>query len=632
MMINKRLINICNESKKYIALTVLTNWIATLCNIITVIFIGQFINKLFLYKNLNLKNENVMDFLSNFEVFKNISLTTSIIIVAGLLVLRYISNILYTKFSCMASSKARVTLRELIYKKLLELGTSYTSVESTSSVVQVSVEGVEQLEIYFGRYLPQFFYALLVPVTLFFFMSFISIKASVVFILSVPLIPISIIAIMKIAKRILKDYWKSYSDLGGTFLENLQGLTTLKVFNIDEERHEKMNNEAENFRKITMKVLSMQLNSITIMDLVAFCGAALGIIVALFQFRNGEIQIGSLIIIAILSSEFFIPLRLLGSYFHIAMNGMAASDRMFKILDAKVDDITESEENEVVSKANGHDITFKEKSDDVISEMKLNKNIIKENKVFKDVNIKLRDVSFSYDGKRNVLNNINMDISKGGVVAIVGESGSGKSTIASLILNEHKVSSGEILINDTNIETVNRDSIYKNLALVSTNSHIFNGTILDNLLIGKKDATDKEIENALKLGRLYDFVSGLKDGLLTDVGQAGSSLSGGQKQRLALARAILADRQMIIFDEATSNIDVESEESIWEAIYELSKSKTILVISHRLLNVKDAEKIYVLNKGKLEESGRHKDLLNKKGIYYNMVNSQNELEKIREVC
>lgn len=623
MMINKRLINICNESKKYIALTVLTNWIATLCNIITVIFIGQFINKLFLYKNLNLKNENVIDFLSSFEVFKNISLTTSIIIVAGLLVLRYISNILYTKFSCMASSKARVTLRELIYKKLLELGTSYTSVESTSSVVQVSVEGVEQLEIYFGRYLPQFFYALLVPVTLFFFMSFISIKASVVFILSVPLIPISIIAIMKIAKRILKDYWKSYSDLGGTFLENLQGLTTLKVFNIDEERHEKMNKEAENFRKITMKVLSMQLNSITIMDLVAFCGAALGIIVALFQFRNGEIQIGSLIIIAILSSEFFIPLRLLGSYFHIAMNGMAASDRMFKILDAEVEDISEAKENEVYSEVNEDGITFEGKSSD---------NSKKEDKTFKDVNIELKDVSFSYDGKRNVLNNINMNISKGGVVAIVGESGSGKSTIASLILNEHKVSSGEILINNTNIEKINRDSIYKNLALVSTNSHIFNGTILDNLLIGKKDATNEEIENALKLGRLNDFVFGLKDGLLTDVGQAGSSLSGGQKQRLALARAILADRQMIIFDEATSNIDVESEESIWEAIYELSKSKTILVISHRLLNVKDAEKIYVLNKGKLEESGKHNDLLNKKGIYYNMVNSQNELEKIREVC
>ena len=623
MMINKRLINICNESKKYIALTVLTNWIATLCNIITVIFIGQFINKLFLYKNLNLQNENVIDFLSKFEVFKNISLTTSIIIVAGLLVLRYISNILYTKFSCMASSKARVTLRELIYKKLLELGTSYTSVESTSSVVQVSVEGVEQLEIYFGRYLPQFFYALLVPVTLFFFMSFISIKASVIFILSVPLIPISIIAIMKIAKRILKDYWKSYSDLGGTFLENLQGLTTLKVFNIDEERHEKMNKEAENFRKITMKVLSMQLNSITIMDLVAFCGAALGIIVALFQFRNGEIQIGSLIIIAILSSEFFIPLRLLGSYFHIAMNGMAASDRMFKILDAEVEDISKAKENKIYSEVNKDGITFEGKRSD---------NSKKEDKSFKDVNIKLKDVSFSYDGKRNVLNNINMDISKGGVVAIVGESGSGKSTIASLILNEHKVSSGEILINNTNIETINRDSIYKNLALVSTNSHIFNGTILDNLLIGKKDATDEEIENALKLGRLNDFVSGLKDGLLTDVGQAGSSLSGGQKQRLALARAILADRQMIIFDEATSNIDVESEKSIWEAIYELSKAKTILVISHRLLNVKDAEKIYVLNKGKLEESGKHHDLLNKKGIYYNMVNSQNELEKIREVC
>ena len=599
MMINKRLINLCGESKKYIGLTVFVNWLSVLCNIIIVFLIGNFINKIYLGVELPLGGESLFKWASNFNVMGNISLVWSIVIIGILLFTRFICNILYAKFSNLASSNARVKLREMVYKKLLHLGTGYSSVESTSSVVQVMVEGIEQLEIYFGKYLSQFIYALLVPVTLFIFMSFISIKAALVFILCVPLIPASIIAIMKIAKRILKDYWKSYSDLGGTFLENLQGLTTLKVFNIDEERHEKMNEEAEKFRKITMKVLSMQLNSITIMDLVAFGGAAAGTIVALIQFRSGEIPVGSLLIIILLSSEFFIPLRLLGSYFHIAMNGMAASDRMFGILDAK------------------------EREKDIT---------IKEDAKFKDISIELKNVDFSYDGERQVLNNINMKITKGGLVAIVGESGSGKSTIASLILNNHKVTNGEILLNNTNIENISLDNIYGNIALVSTNSYIFNGTILDNLLMAKKDATQEEIETALKTARLYDFVSGLKEGLLTDVGQAGSALSGGQKQRLALARVILANKEMIIFDEATSNIDVESEEDIWEAIYELSKDKTILVISHRLANVVDAKEIYVMNKGILVESGTHEELMNSKKHYYDMVNKQNELEMIREVC
>ena len=599
MMINKRLINLCKESKKYIALTILVNWISVLCNIVTIILIGQFINKIYVGQRLNINGNNILNAMMEFNVWGKISLLAAIVIIAILLAIRYSCNILYAKFSNAASANARVTLRELIYKKLLKLGTGYTSVESTSAVVQVSVEGIEQLEIYFGKYLSQFFYALLVPVTLFIFMSFISFKAALIFILCVPLIPISIIAIMKIAKRILKDYWKSYSDLGGTFLENLQGLTTLKVFNIDEERHEKMNIEAEKFRKITMKVLSMQLNSITIMDLVAFGGAAAGTIVALIQFKNGQIPVGSLLIIILLSSEFFIPLRLLGSYFHIAMNGMAASDRMFGILDAEE----------------------REKNVETNEEIKLN-----------DIKVSLRNVDFSYDGEREVLKNINMDVTPGGLVAIVGESGSGKSTIASLILNNYKVTNGEISINNLNIENISLDNIYGNIALVSTNSYIFNGTILDNLLMAKKDATEEDINNALKTARLYDFVNGLKDGLLTDVGQAGSALSGGQKQRLALARVILADRPMIIFDEATSNIDVESEESIWEAIYELSKEKTILVISHRLANVTDAKNIYVMNKGKLVENGTHEELMKNESCYYNMVNKQNELEMIREVC
>ncbi|MBU6134440.1 ABC transporter ATP-binding protein/permease [Clostridium tertium] len=584
MMINKRLINLCSDSKKYIGLTIFVNWLAIICNIIIILLIGQFINNIYSGEITSIAD-------------KSIFMSGTIIIL--LLCIRFICNILYAKFSNLASSKARMTLRELVYKKLLKLGNEYSNVESTSSIVQVMVEGVEQLEIYFGKYLSQFFYSLLVPITLFVFMSFISFKAALVFILCVPLIPISIIAIMKIAKRILKDYWKSYSDLGGTFLENLQGLTTLKVFNIDEKRHQKMNTEAEKFRKITMKVLSMQLNSITIMDLVAFGGAAAGTIVALIQFSRGEIAPGSLIIIILLSSEFFIPLRLLGSYFHIAMNGMAASDRIFGILDAKE----------------------REKNID---------NNVKE--ITGDITIKLNNVSFSYDGEREVLKDINMEITPKGMVAIVGESGSGKSTIASIILNNYKVNQGEILLNSVDIENIDLDTIYENIALISTNSYIFNGTILDNLLIGKKYATDEEIKNALKIARLDSFVESLKDGLNTNVGEGGNALSGGQKQRLALARAILANRKMIIFDEATSNIDVESEEAIWESIYDLSIEKTILVISHRLANVRGAKNIYVMNKGILCEEGNHKDLMGLNGYYHSMVEKQNELEDIREVC
>ncbi|MEF9951986.1 MAG: ABC transporter ATP-binding protein/permease [Clostridium sp.] len=597
MMINKRLINLCDESKKYIGLTVLFNWLAVICNIITIILIGSFINRVYEGAKLDLTSGSLINSLTEFKIYDNLSLFSGIIVIVVLLALRYVCNMLYAKYSNLASAKARCTLREVIYKKLLKLSGGYSSVESTSSVVQVMVEGIEQLEIYFGRYLPQLVYSLIVPITLFVFMSFISFKAALVFIIAVPLIPLSIIAIMKIAKKILKQYWKSYSDLGGTFLENLEGLTTLKVFNIDEERHQNMNADAEKFRVITMKVLSMQLNSITIMDIVAFGGAAAGTIVGLVQFANGEIGVGSLLVIILLSSEFFIPLRLLGSYFHIAMNGMAASDRMFGILDAKERD----------KKVTANDINLKE------------------------VDITLNNVNFSYDGEREVIKNVSMRVDKGGVVAIVGESGSGKSTVASLILNNYEVTSGEILINNNNINNVSLDNIYDSIALVSTNSHIFNGTILDNLLIGKKDATDEEIKDALERARLIEFVEGLQDGLDTNVGEGGNALSGGQRQRLALARVILANRPMVIFDEATSNIDVESEEMIWESIYSLSKEKTILVISHRLANVREAKAIYVMNKGSLVEEGTHTELIASKGHYFNMVNKQDELEKIREV-
>ena len=574
MMINKRLISLCEESKKFIGLTVLMNWIALLCNIMIILFVGNFINSIL--HRTPIKGANMFYLI-------------------GLLAIRFTSNLLYGKFSALASEHTKTKLRESVYKKLLKLGIGYGQVESTASLVQVMVEGVEQLEIYFGRYLPQLIYALLAPITLFVVVMTISWKAATVLLICVPLIPVSIIAIMKFAKRILKKYWNSYANLGGTFLENLQGLTTLKVFDQDEQYHQKMNEEAENFRVMTMKVLSMQLNSINIMDLVAFGGAAAGTIIALMQFARGEILVGDLLVIILLSAEFFIPMRLLGSYFHIAMNGMTASDRIFKVLDS-------------------------EERIDGKKETRLKENPIV-----------LENVDFSYEKGRQILKQVNMEITPGGLTAIVGESGSGKSTVASLLLRSYDVQKGCIYWGESKLSDISYASLYEQMNLVSTNSYIFNGSIKDNILMGNPKATDLDIKNALERTKLMKFVEGLAQGIDTLVGEGGGLLSGGQKQRLALARAILADREVMIFDEATSNIDVESEEAIWEVIYELAKEKTIIVISHRLANVREAKKIYVMKEGKVVEQGTHDELYRAKHVYYSMVEKQNELETIREV-
>lgn len=555
-------------------LTVFSNWVALLCNICIILWIGGFINALLTQEPISL-----------------ISFLGLVLFLAG----RFISNLFYGKFSALASEHAKVKLRDQVYSKLLKLGIHYQQVDDTSSFVQIMVEGVEQLEIYFGRYLPQFFYALLAPLTLFCVIVPYSFKAALILLICVPLIPVSIIAIMKIAKRILKNYWKSYSNLGGTFLENLQGLTTLKIFNQDAARHEKMNREAENFRVMTMKVLSMQLNSINIMDLVAFGGAAAGTIAALLQYQAGQISVGHLIIITLLSAEFFIPMRLLGSYFHIAMNGMAASDRIFKVLDAE-------EATEVTTGV-----------------------------LAPHSEITLDHVDFSYDGVRPILKDVSLTIKPHQLTAIVGESGSGKSTIASLLMKNYAPQKGHIVYGTTDYNTFSSQGLYEHMTLVSTNSYILGTTLRENLMMARPNATEPEITAALELAQLNDFVASLKDGLDTSVGEGGSLLSGGQKQRLALARAILADREMMIFDEATSNVDVESEEAIWKAIYHLAKTKTVLVISHRLASVKAADCIYVMKQGEVVEGGTHESLYAAQKDYYQMVNKQNELEQVREV-
>lgn len=576
-MFNKRLLSICDSSKKWIGLTVLMNWISIVCNIALILFIGTTVDKL-LSGNLNL---NII--------------STSIFIIA-MLSIRFVANFMSTKFSLYSSGEVKKTLRSTIYEKLLTLGVNYTDTISTSSTVQIAVDGVEQLEMYFGRFMPQLFYSVIAPVTLFAVMSFISFKTAIILLICVPLIPITIMAVMKIAKKILSKYWGVYTDLGDSFLENLQGLTTLKIFDRDEDKNDEMNKNAEHFRKITMSVLQMQLNSIIVMDIIAYGGSAIGILMALSEYRNGLITIGQVLIIILLSAEFFIPMRLLGSFFHVAMNGISASERMFKLLDTQVKDV-------------------KDLAQDKINQLE-------------NINIELKNVDFSYDKERKVLENININMENNKMVALVGESGCGKSTITNLLLKQRKVDSGEILLNGINLNDIPFDVLTKKIGFINHNAYVFNGTIEENIRMGKNDASLEEIYDALKKANLYEFVMTLPNKLKTNVGEGGSLLSGGQKQRLALARTIITNPEIYIFDEATSNIDVESEEKVWESIYKLAKNKTVIVISHRLANVKNADSIYVLDKGHIVENGKHKELMMSKNKYYELVTHQANLENI----
>ncbi|UPA29031.1 ABC transporter ATP-binding protein/permease [Terrisporobacter glycolicus] len=579
-MFSKRLLSICDSSKKWIGLTVLMNWISIICNIALILFIGTTVDKLI--------NGNL-----------NLNMISTFIFIIGMLGIRFVANFLSTKFSLYSSSEVKKTLRSTIYEKLLSLGVNYTNTISTSSTVQIAVDGVEQLEIYFGRFMPQLFYSLVAPLTLFAAMSFISLKTAIILLICVPLIPITIMVVMKIAKKLLSKYWGVYTDLGDSFLENLQGLTTLKIFDIDEDKNKEMNDNAEHFRKITMKVLSMQLNSIIVMDIIAFGGSALGILIAIFEFRAGVLSSGDVLIIILLSAEFFIPMRLLGSFFHVAMNGISASERMFKLLDTEVEEIN------------------------TLHKEKINK--------LNNINIEIKNVDFSYDKERKVLENINIEMKNNKMIALVGESGCGKSTITNLLLKQNKVDSGEILLNGVNLNEIPFDILTKKIGFINHSAYVFNGSIEDNIRMGKNNATNEEIYAALKKANLYEFVMRLPNKLKTNVGEGGSLLSGGQKQRLALARTVITDPEIYIFDEATSNIDVESEAKVWESIYKLAKNKTVIVISHRLANVTKADMIYVLDKGNIVESGKHKELLMIKGKYHELVTHQQNLENIYKV-
>lgn len=569
MMIDKRLIRTVRESKKYIAWNVIYQWISLVANITMMVSIADLLSRLF---------ANTAD-RENF--------VCTVIVVAAAVGIRYFCAVQSAKMGYLSSKAVKKVLREKIYRKLLRLGSSYKEKAQTSEIVQITVEGVEQLETYFGAYLPQFFYAMLAPLTLFIVLGFVNVPAAAVLLVCVPLIPAAIAAVQTWAKKLLSKYWGQYTALGDTFLENLQGLTTLKIYRADDFKNDEMNVEAEKFRKITMKVLTMQLNSITIMDLIAYGGAALGIVMSVTQYSKGNVSLAGCLLIIMLSADFFIPMRQLGSFFHIAMNGMAAGQKIFRLLD-----LPEAEEKKADCP----------KGD-----------------------IVCRDLHFSYDNDREILSGVNMTFKRGAFTAIVGESGCGKSTISAILTGRNKGYGGSVSVGETELSEIREADLMENITYISHQSYLFKGTVRDNLLMGKPDASDSELWEVLERVNLADFVRNEK-GLDTGLSEKASNLSGGQCQRLALARALLHDSPIYIFDEATSNIDVESENDIMNEIQNLAESKTVILISHRLVNVVKADAIYVMVNGKIAESGKHRELLENKADYEKLWEAQQRLE------
>ena len=571
-MIKRELLAESPESVRYIVINVLAQMGKLLANICLIYTLAHFIRLVYLRESVEPKD---------------MLLRALVILLCA--AVRCAGTAVASRASFLAAAGAKKRLRGRLYEKLTRLGAAYHEKVSTSEVIQVAVEGIDQLETYFGRYIPQFFYAILAPLVLFAVLSFVSLKTAVVLFICVPLIPISIVLVQTLAKNLLRRYWGKYTLLGDTFLENMQGLTTLKIYGADEEKHRDMNEKAEEFRFITMKVLTMQLNSIIIMDIVAYGGAALGVIIALSEVMAGRIEVWQAFMIIMLSADFFLPMRTLGSYFHVAMNGMAASDKLFAILR-----LDEEEEGE--------------------------------NELSDDLNIRSEHLTFSYDGERNALEDVSLTIRQGELTAVVGESGCGKSTLASLIIGAEKGYIGTLTVGGREVYMLKGESLYGHITVVGSNSFIFAGTVRENLLMGAPDASEEALVTALRTARIWDWLE-TQNGLDTVIETDASNISGGQKQRIALARALLHDTPMYIFDEATGNIDVESEKDIMDAIYAFKGKKTVLLITHRLENAVGADRICVLDSGRCVGMGVHEQLLKENEKYRSLYTAQEEYEQ-----
>ena len=571
-MINKKLLSFDRGALRFVGANVAFRWLGMLCNVIFVRAIARLVGAAF------------AGMLTTGVLWQNLLLCL------GTVPFRFVFTLLASGMSDQASKNVKRTLRSNIYDKLTRLGPNYTETAATSEVGMLASEGVEQIDTYFAKYLPQLVYSLLAPVTLCVLLVGVHARSAIILLCCVPLIPMSIVAVQKFAKKLLAKYWGEYTTLGDSFLENIQGLTTLKIYQADGWKHEQMNAQAERFRKITMKVLTMQLNSVTLMDLMAYGGAGLGIISAVSAFAKGQLSLTATLTIVLLAADFFLPLRLLGSYFHIAMNGAASAEKIFKLLAAE-------------EPADG------------------------EQTVPEQAALQLEHVTFGYEKDRTILQDVSLTIPQGSFVSLVGESGCGKSTIAALLSGSRTGYTGSVTLGGVPVEQLQRAQRLRALTLVPHNATIFKGTVEANLRMAKPDATEAELWAALEQVNLADFCRS-QDGLQTALHEGGSNLSGGQRQRLAMARALLHDTPIYLFDEATSNVDAESENDIMAAIRSLAGRKTVILISHRLANVVDSDCIYVLDKGRIAERGTHEELLKKQGAYSRLYTAQKQLETL----
>ena len=501
---------------------------------------------------------------------------------------RYVATRLAGNIKDVLGRNVKKDLRERVYNKIVKLGVRSTDGMSMAGLTQVSMEGVEQLDLYYSSYIPQFFFSMLVPFILFFICLPIDWRVATVLLACVPLIPVSIIAVSKYAKKIFAKYWGKYTSMGDSFLDSVQGLKELKIFKADQRQHEKMNENAEEFRKITMKVLVMQLASTTIMDFVAYGGAGLGIAFAVMSVVNRGLSPVSALFLILVAAEFFLPLRAFGSAFHVAMNGASAGRKIISLLDTP---------------------------DPVWGEEALTGD-----------EIELCNVTFSYDGTRDVLKNVSMKFADRGMTAIVGESGCGKSTVVNMIIGAYRPKAGFVTVGGKKAEEVTRESYYEHLAVVSYNTYIFNQSVRENFYLADKTVSDDAIWDALEKVNLASFIRE-NGGLGKVISEDASNISGGQKQRLALAVSLVADKKIYVFDEATSNIDIESEAIIMKNIKALSAKKAVIVISHRLANVVPSDHIYYMEHGELKESGTHESLMAKKGGYEKLYSAQKALEE-----
>ena len=564
-MINKRLIELLGKSKIYIIYIVVLN--------LLLLFLSLTITGLIIYSlSLLFGNDNEI----------------SMIILAILLVLiiRVILSILVDKIINKFASKILIKLRSSLYHKLTKI-----SKVRVSEISQLGVEGIEQLNLYYTVYIPQFFYALIAPIILFIIFCFINYVVALIFLVCIPLIPISIILMSKYAKKIFNVYWDKYLKMGGSFLDALNGLKELKLFKVSKLKGKELDENNEEFRKITMKVLTMQLFSTTIMDLVAYGGSAIGIVVAIYSYTNNFLidSIYLVLFIILVGAEFFLPLRSLGSAFHMAMNGETAGNKILDIL---------------------------EKEDIKEGDIKLN-----------DISsISFNNVTFSYkdDNPKKVLDNISFNLIKNNLYGLVGLSGSGKSSLTKLLTKEEVIDQGIIKVNDINFDDINLSSYYSNVCYISYDSYLFNDTILNNFKLIKEDISEEEILHYLKLVKLDYLFTKSKEGVNFKIKEDSSNLSGGEKQRLILAINLVKKRDFYIFDEATSSIDKESEDVIRDIIYSLKKDSIILFISHSFKNIVKADKIYFIDSKHHLVEGSNDELIESNEEYKKIYNLQKE--------